>query len=163
MDDDACCSFHESSIQPTNEWNYTRLFRTIVAYMPNIEHLKIGFWYDSCIRLETDEETGWARRCDQFEKAVLRFSALKRVRVVDVELLFAEGDSWGVEYDSLPTHRGIAKTIRTGDQGALDGVREAVLIEERRDFGEDLVDSFPDLIARSALSKNWWIKKLELS
>jgi hypothetical protein len=172
-DDEPCCGDGLPYRLPDKgtEWKYTTLFRAIVTHMPNIEHLKIGFWQDSHISLESDtSNNGWAptRRCDQFEKALLQFSALKHMRWVDVELLWVSSnhgvDGWDHEDDNLVTQRGVAKMIRTGDQGALDRVREAELRQEGwRDLTANIVDSISEAVDSSGLSRKWWLKKLSMS
>ena len=172
-DDEPCCGYEKPYRLPDKGtgWNYTNLFRAVVAHMPNIEHLKIGFWQDGCLSLDSETSSvgdAPVRRCDQFEKALLRFSALKHLRQVDIELLWVSNDygvdGWDFESDSLVTQRGVAKMIRTGDQGALDRVREAILREEEwRDLTADIVDSISKAVDSSGLSRKWWLKKLSLS
>jgi hypothetical protein len=173
-DKEPCCGYKKPYRLPDKgtEWNYTKSFRAVVAHIPNIEHLKIGFWQeDSCLSLESDtSDVGWApvRRCDQFEKALLQFPALKHVRQIDVETLWVSNDygvdGWDIELEHLDTREGVAKMIRTGDQGALDRVREAILREEEwRDLTATIVDSISEAVDSSGLSRKWWLSKLSQS
>ena len=148
-------------------------FSFIVASMPNIEHLTVSFWYDHGIRLETDYENGSASRCDELEKALLRFSSLKRLRQIDVKILIDDMNYWGFA-GHVETEEAAEEMIRTGDQRVLDRARVAILREKGRnirvsDFeyyappgegGHTDLSGLSGVISHSGLSEEWWLKKL---
>lgn len=125
--------------------SYKWMINTIVASMPNIEHLKIGFWENAWIRLD-GYDLAEQKRCCGFEKALLRFSSLKCVRQIDVEILevvddmenvdntMAEPQTWAVSPECHVTNKAVEKMIWTGDHRVLDRARRAVL--------EDTADVF---------------------
>ena len=140
-----------------------RWFNYIVAYMPNIEHLTISFWSFGPISLESDEWDGSAKRCDEFEKALLQFARLKFVRQIDVKILeeSGEADEYEVADHLQETKKAVEEMIRTGDRGILDRAREAEL-RGLGDFAEDILESISETVDRSGLSKEWWLKRLAL-
>jgi hypothetical protein len=144
---------------------YSGLFACIVSSMPNIERLKIGFWENNYIKLENRHMcTGydWSVRYDDFEKELLQFGALKNVRDLEVELLTTVGDTWSVSDECYYTCRAVERMIETGDQRVLNRHRRSILKREGRDFAEEMVSEYSDMVNRSGFTRDWWLKRLKV-
>ena len=142
-----------------SESDYSRLFGCIVASMPNIERLEIGFWWGHFIKIKS--YIGGALRCQRFELALLQFAALKRLRQIDVEVLEplmsdppGMPDVYHVNEESEETAEAVKMKIKSGDRRALDRAREASLRKEGYDlknFGK-----IPGANINSGFSYEWW-------
>jgi hypothetical protein len=146
---------------------YSGLFACIVSSMPNIERLTIGFWEDFYIKLQCrdgydDYGHEWAVRHDDFEKALLQFGALENVRCLDVEPLSTMSETWSIEHDSYHTRRAVERMIETGDQRVLNRHRRSILKREGRDFAEEIVSEYSDMVNRSGFTREWWLKRLKV-
>jgi hypothetical protein len=142
-------------------YSTSKLTSFIVARMPNIEHLTVSFWNENTINLETDEWDGTSYRCSELERALLQFVSLKRLRKVDVKIIWEiTYNTWGCA-DNTTTKKAVEEMILTGDRGILDRAKEAEL-RGLGDFAGDILESISETVDRSGLSKEWWLKRLAL-